>query len=129
MIEKIVRMTLLLDTYGNLVTDRQREFFNLHYNHDLSLAEIAEQYGVSRQCVHDVIQRTEKSLEAFEGRLGILAKNQALMNRLEKIQKELRQISVNASQDIKPALQRLEKEIAEILFEQEGDLSAVRKFI
>ena len=49
------RMTMLFDFYGEILTDRQKEFFDLYYNEDLSLAEIAENYGISRQGVRDVI--------------------------------------------------------------------------
>ena len=51
------RMTLLFDFYGELLTERQKEFFDLYYNEDLSLAEIAENSGISRQGVRDVIVR------------------------------------------------------------------------
>ena len=44
------RMTMLFDFYGEILTDRQKEFFDLYYNEDLSLAEIAENYGISRHC-------------------------------------------------------------------------------
>ena len=53
------RMTMLFDFYGEVLTPRQKEFFDLYYNEDLSLAEIAENYGISRQGVRDVIVRAE----------------------------------------------------------------------
>ena len=53
------RMAMLYDFYGDLLTDRQKEFYDLYYNEDLSLAEIAENYGISRQGVRDVIVRAE----------------------------------------------------------------------
>ena len=59
------RMTMLYDFYGELLTDRQREFFDLYYNEDLSLAEIAENYGISRQGVRDVIVRADQDLDSF----------------------------------------------------------------
>ena len=49
------RMTMLFDFYGELLTERQKEFFDLYYNEDLSLAEIAENAGISRQGVRVVI--------------------------------------------------------------------------
>ena len=52
-------MTMLFDFYGEILTDRQKEFFDLYYNEDLSLAEIAENYGISRQGVRDVIVEME----------------------------------------------------------------------
>ena len=53
------RMTMLFDFYGELLTERQKEFFDLYYNEDLSLSEIAENSGISRQGVRDVIVRAE----------------------------------------------------------------------
>ena len=66
------RMTMLFDFYGELLTERQKEFFDLYYNEDLSLAEIAENYGISRQGVRDVIVRAEAAMTEVEDRTGII---------------------------------------------------------
>ena len=66
------RMTMLFDFYGELLTERQKEFFDLYYNEDLSLAEIAENYGISRQGVRDVIVRAEAAMSEIEDRTGII---------------------------------------------------------
>ena len=66
------RMTMLLDFYGELLTERQKEFFDLYYNEDLSLAEIAENYGISRQGVRDAIVRAEATMTEIEDRTGIV---------------------------------------------------------
>ena len=50
------RMTMLFDFYGEILTERQKEFYDLYYNEDLSLGEIAENYGITRQGVRDVIK-------------------------------------------------------------------------
>ena len=63
---------LLYDFYGNLLTDKMRETCESYYNEDLSLAEIAEASGISRQGVYDTIHRAEKQLEEYEERLGLL---------------------------------------------------------
>ena len=70
--EKSVRTGILLDFYGNLLTDKMREACESYYNEDLSLAEIAESSGISRQGVYDTIHRAEKQLEEYEERLGLL---------------------------------------------------------
>ena len=57
--DKAFHMTMLFDFYGDLLTDRQKEFFDLYYNEDLSLAEIAENAGITRQGVRDVLVRAE----------------------------------------------------------------------
>lgn len=62
------RMAMLFDFYGDLLTERQKEFYDLYYNDDLSLAEIAENYDITRQGVRDIIVRAEKTLEDIENR-------------------------------------------------------------
>ena len=64
------RMTMLFDFYGELLTERQKEFFD--YNEDLSLAEIAENAGISRQGVRDVIVRAEAAMQEVEDKTGII---------------------------------------------------------
>ena len=61
-----VSMTLLFDFYGDLLTEKQRTYFDLYYNQDFSLAEIAENEGISRQGVHDALTRAESILRNFE---------------------------------------------------------------
>lgn len=64
------RMAMLYDFYGDLLTPRQKEFYDLYYNDDLSLAEIAENYDITRQGVRDIIVRAEKTLEDIEEKTG-----------------------------------------------------------
>ena len=66
------RMTMLYDFYGELLTDRQREFFDYYYNNDLSLSEIAENAGISRQGVRDVIVRAEGVMQEIEDKTGLI---------------------------------------------------------
>ncbi len=72
--EKLAWMNLLYDFYGQLLTQRQQKFVELYYAHDLSLGEIAEQFGISRQAVHDVLKRAEHILTRYEEKLGLVAK-------------------------------------------------------
>ena len=58
--------------YGDLLTDRQKEFYDLYYNEDLSLSEIAENYGISRQGVRDVIVRAENYMTEIEDKTGLI---------------------------------------------------------
>lgn len=66
------RMAMLFDFYGDLLTPRQKEFYDLYYNDDLSLAEIAENYEITRQGVRDIIVRAEKTLEDIEEKTGLI---------------------------------------------------------
>lgn len=68
-IEKTNRMNALFEFYASLLTDKQMNYIELYYADDYSLAEIAEEFGVSRQAVYDNIKRTEKILEAYEMKL------------------------------------------------------------
>ncbi len=82
---KRVEISSLLEYYRSLLSDRQRDVLDLYYNDDLSLAEIAEDTGITRQGVRDAIKKGEKALFEFEKLLG-LAERAA---RLEKIAAEL----------------------------------------
>ena len=66
------RMTMLFDFYGDILTQRQRELFDLYYNEDLSLSEIAENCGISRQGVRDVIVRAEAAMTELEDKTGLV---------------------------------------------------------
>ena len=66
------RMAMLYDFYGDLLTDRQKEFYDLYYNEDLSLAEIADNYGISRQGVRDVIVRAEAAMTEIEDKTHLI---------------------------------------------------------
>ena len=79
------RMTMLFDFYGELLTDRQKEFFDLYYNEDLSLAEIAENAGISRQGVRDVIVRAEAAMQEVEDKTGIIKRFEAQRPHLDAI--------------------------------------------
>lgn len=79
------RMTMLYDFYGELLTDRQKEFFDYYYNNDLSLTEIAENAGISRQGVRDVIVRAEGIMQEMEDKTGLIHRFEAMRTHLERI--------------------------------------------
>ena len=74
--EKRIRTNLLFDLYGDLITDKRSQALRLYLEEDLSLSEIAEATGVSRQAVHDGILRAEAKLEEYERTLGLAAKRE-----------------------------------------------------
>ncbi len=71
MFEKNLEMGYLLDFYGDVLPERRRDIMDLYYNDDLSLAEIAEQMGITRQAVRDCIKKTETELSFYEEKLGL----------------------------------------------------------
>lgn len=79
------RMAMLYDFYGDLLTDRQKEFYDLYYNEDLSLAEIAENYGITRQGVRDVIVRAEAYLTELEDKTGIIRRFHLMQGQLKEV--------------------------------------------
>ena len=80
-----LEMTLLFDYYGDLLTEKQKTCFDLHYNQDLSLGEIAEEAGISRQGVHDSLARAEAALLAMEEKTGCVARARTQQKALEAI--------------------------------------------
>ena len=93
------RMAMLFDFYGDLLTERQKEFYDLYYNEDLSLAEIAENYGISRQGVRDVIVRAEAAMTEIEDKTH-------LIRRFYQMQKEISTIEDAADRLLKAVNER-----------------------
>ena len=87
--EDTVYRTMLFDFYGELLTGKQREYYDLHYNDDLSLSEIAEQTGISRQGVWDIIRRAEKTLEETEEKTGLVARFTQRREALRSLEEDL----------------------------------------
>ena len=71
MFEKNLEIGFLLDFYGDILPERRRDIMDLYYHDDLSLAEIAEQFGITRQAVREVIKKTEADLCFYEEKLGL----------------------------------------------------------
>jgi len=84
-IEKVERIAWLLDFYGPLLTDKQQQCMNLHYNQDMSLGEIAALFNVSRQAVHDLLRRSELLLVEYEERLKLFDRFQQNRDQLDTI--------------------------------------------
>ncbi len=74
MFEKNLQLSYLLDFYGVLLSERKRTVMEMYYNEDLSLAEVADEIGISRQGVRDIIKKSEEELFFFEERLGLAQK-------------------------------------------------------
>lgn len=106
------RMTMLLDFYGEILTQRQREFFDLYYNENLSLAEIAENYDISRQGVRDAIVRAEAAMTDLEDKTGLIKRFMRLRDKIDAIESAANEIrQMNYRQYENPELERLAGEI------------------
>ena len=80
-----LEMTLLLDYYGGMLTDKQRDCFDMRYNQDLSLGEIGEALGVSRQAVCDNLARTEALLRRMEENIGCVKRDRLARQAVQEI--------------------------------------------
>ncbi|MEL7655240.1 MAG: YlxM family DNA-binding protein [Bacillota bacterium] len=74
MFDKMIEISMLYDFYGQLLTAKQQEILKLYHEDNYSLSEIAEEFGISRQGVHDSVKKAEKALHEYEGKLGLVSK-------------------------------------------------------
>ena len=110
--EKAVYLSLLLDFYGDLLTEKQREFADLYYNENLSLSEIAENGGISRQAVRDSLLRAEAVLRETEEKTGLAARHTKLLRQIGDAEEILRRIGeLNRRQLSSPELLSLCSEL------------------
>ncbi|MDP4180507.1 MAG: YlxM family DNA-binding protein [Bacillota bacterium] len=91
----VFEIGLLMDFYGQLLTERQMEILDLHYNNDYSFGEIAEELGISRQGVYDNIKRGKSILFEMEEKLGLLGKFSVQKRKAEEILELLKDINID----------------------------------
>ena len=78
-------ITLLFDTYGGMLTDKQRAYLDMRYNQDMSLSEIADAMGVSRQAVFDNLTRTEATLRRMEENIGSVKRDMVIRRAVQEL--------------------------------------------
>ena len=104
----ILTTTLLYDFYGELLTEKQKEIYELFYQNDMSLSEIASELEISRQAVRDQLKRTEKILSGYEEKLKLVEKfiaNKTSAERIRKLIDELEQKNELSQDSLKIAEQ------------------------
>lgn len=106
-IEDNLKVIGLIDVYGSLLTSKQFDMISNYYFDNLTLAEIGDNYGISRQAVRDSISQSIKSLEAYEEKLGIISKEEYIIGKL------------NALSD-KYSIDELSQDLSEIIEELRG---------
>ena len=112
--DETVLRTMLFDFYGELLTEKQREYFDLHYNADLSLAEIAESSGISRQGVWDIIRRAEATLRETERKTGLVRRYGAQRQTLREIEQKLQTLLSITDGEAKQLVQEIAGQVAEL---------------
>lgn len=118
MYDKIVQIALLFDFYGQLLTEKQREIVDMYYNNDLSLGEISEQHGISRQGVYDSLKRAERTLYEYEEKLGLVdrfLKQKESMKQIREMLDELINADEFERENVKEKLNGIKGYISKIL--------------
>lgn len=90
MLDRVLKIAELYDFYGALLTEKQQRCLELHYLSDASLAEIAAEFSVSRQAVHDILRRSEQLLAEYEASLGLVERHRRDRESLARVQACLR---------------------------------------
>ncbi|HOM43112.1 MAG TPA: putative DNA-binding protein [Bacillota bacterium] len=118
MYDKLVQIALLFDFYGQLLTEKQIEIVDMYYNNDLSLGEISEQQGISRQGVYDTLKRAERTLYQYEEKLGLVDRFLKQKQNMEKIIEMLEELTKEDGYDsvkIKDKLNEIKEYIGNII--------------
>jgi len=113
MFKKDMQISLLLDFYGDILSERKRELTGLYYNDDLSLSEIAEISGISRQGVRDAVKKSEAELLDLEAKLGLAGRYSLLRSQIADISARLKDIEAHDS-IIAKKLSDISEELSEL---------------
>lgn len=113
--ESIVKQNLLYDFYGELLTEHQRTVYEDVIFNDMSLAEIAEEQGISRQGVHDLIKRCDKILSGYEEKLHLISKFQKTKEMVAEIQSLTRTFQENHDGELIQQIERISGDIIDLL--------------
>lgn len=112
--ENIVKQSLLYDFYGELLTEHQRSIYEEVVFHDLSLSEIAQEQGISRQGVHDLIKRCDKILSGYEEKLHLISKFQQTRQMVEEIKKLTREYRETQDMELVQKIEQISNDIMEL---------------
>lgn len=106
---KNVNISLLIDFYGDMLSDKQREAMELYYNEDLSLAEVADITGLTRPGVRDRLVKSEGILRNLEEKLGLLKRFEEMSEEIDLISRELEEHKNGKTVDLDDIIDRLKK--------------------
>jgi len=113
--EEIVELSLLFDFYGEMLGDHKKQIFEDYVLNDLSLAEIADEEGISRQGVHDIVKRCTKQLKEYEAALHLVEKFQNMKKKLTEVSELLTiEVSNNNNQNLEKAKSILDEVMTEL---------------
>jgi len=113
--DNVTKLNLLFDYYGEFLTEKQREIFEFYYVNDLSLGEIAEQSGITRQAVYDMVRRSQDLLEEFEKKLGMVEKHFKMEKKLQDIFIAIKELEPGIEKGYKGKFFKILTDITELL--------------
>ena len=102
-----LEMALLFDYYGGMLTEKQRDCFDMRYNQDMSLGEIAETLGVSRQAVNDNLSRTEALLRRMEENIGCVKRDMLTRRACQEILEAAAVLDTSSDPTVQAIAQRI----------------------
>lgn len=114
-VDEILKQSLLYDFYGELLTDHRKEIYEQFIVEDLSLSEIAQSAGISRQGVHDLIKRCNKTLEEYEQKLHLVEKFLSIKEKVHQIDALLEEADAEGTSEEIQKIRRIAGEIIEEL--------------
>lgn len=116
MFEKDMHLSLLIDIYGALLSERKRELMTYYYDEDYSLSEIAEITGISRQGIRDSVKKSEAEIRDLEEKLHLAERTQKLNRSLTELSKDLAGIADSATEpNVKTALEEAIRSIEKLI--------------
>ena len=107
-------LVLLFDTYGGMLTDKQRDCFDMRHNQDLSLGEIADIMGVSRQAVNDNLTRTEALLRRMEENIGCVKRDMLIRSAVREILEAATVLDASSDPIVSDAAERIRNALRSI---------------
>ena len=114
-IDDVIQTSLLYDFYGSLLTDRQREVMELYYGENLSLSEIAAEFSISRQGVHDNVKRCNKILSDYEEKLHLVEKFVNIKEKIHRIHGLAKNCESISKEELVSEVEHISQEILEEL--------------
>ena len=114
-LDRIVELSLLYDYYGELLKEQKRQVFEDYVLNDLSLSEIAEERGISRQAIHDTVKRCSKELLEYEEKLSLVRKFQVIKDKVNEIHQTAIKLKEEAQLDEIDQIENLSNEILDVL--------------
>ena len=115
--EKIFEQALLYDFYGELLTEHQKSIYEDAVYHDMSLGEIAEEHGISRQGVHDLLRRCDRILQDYEAKLHLVERFARAKGRIQEIEQLTQRAAQDSNVAIDDCMRRIQELAGELLEE------------